>query len=281
MCSIPAWQTALAVYVCSDLFPGDQVRQENKNTITPGCSHQSMKDIQSQADSRRINIKKVGVKKVSYPITVKDKAQNTQHTVATANLYVNLPHEFKGTHMSRFVEILNEFHGEITIHSFSSILSKMKERLDAQASHLELDFPYFLRCEKNGRSYVAHYQCAMHGSLLADDDFTLTIDVPISLPILEKKKARLPGSMGKWGTVTVSVRFRQFFWIEDLLQLIEKAVEEESKEVAGKKNNTLLVESLAKTVASGLEAVREIKWFSVTANNFGDDFSTFAAVESC
>lgn len=240
-----------------------------------------MKDIQSQADSRRINIKKVGVKKVSYPITVKDKAQKTQHTVASANLYVNLPHKFKGTHMSRFVEILNEFHGEITIKSFSSILSKMKERLDAEASHLELEFPYFLRCKKNGRNYVAHYQCAMHGSLLVKDDFTLTIDVPIILPILEKKKARLPGSMGNWGTVTVSVRFRQFFWIEDLLLLIEKAVERELNDGAVKKNSTLSVESLAKTVASGLEAAQEIEWFSVTVNNFGDDFSTFAAVESC
>lgn len=239
-----------------------------------------MKDIQSQADSRRINIKKVGVKQVSYPITVKDKAQKTQHTVASANLYVNLPHEFKGTHMSRFVEILNEFHGEITIKSFSSILSKMKERLDAQASHLELEFPYFLRCNKNGRNYVAHYQCTMHGSLLIEDDLILTIDVPISLPLPKKEKVRLPGSMGSWGMVTVSVRFRQFFWIEDLLLLIEEAVERELGGSTLIKNKTLSVESLAKTVASGLEATREIKWFSVAANNFGDDFSTFAAVES-
>ena len=85
-----------------------------------------MKDIQSLSDSRRINIKKVGVKTVSYPITVLDKAQNCQHTIATANMYVNLPHEFKGTHMSRFVEILNEFHGEINIQSFHRILEKMK-----------------------------------------------------------------------------------------------------------------------------------------------------------
>jgi GTP cyclohydrolase IB len=240
-----------------------------------------MKDIQSELDSRRINIKKVGVKKVPYPITVKDKAQKTQHTIASANLYVNLPHKFKGTHMSRFVEILNEFHGEITMKRFSAILAKMKERLDAEASHLELEFPYFLRCQKNGRSYVANYRCAMHGSLLDEDDFTITIDVPISLPILEKKAERLPGSMGSWGTVQVSVRFNQFFWIEDLLLLIEKGVERELNENGGPKEKTLSVESLSKTVASGLEDVNEIEWFSVTVHNFGDDFSTFAAVESC
>lgn len=240
-----------------------------------------MKDIQSQLDSRRINIKKVGVKKVPYPITVRDKAQKTQHTVAMANLYVNLPHKFKGTHMSRFVEILNEFHGEINIKSFSAILAKMKQRLDAEASHLEIEFPYFLKCQKNGRKYVAHYQCAMHGSLLEEDDFKLTIEVPISLPLLEKKRERLPGSMGSWGTVVVSVRFNQFFWIEDLLLLIENAVEKELNDESLQLTNTISVEALSKTVASGLEDVDEIEWFSVTAHNFGDDFSTFAEIESC
>lgn len=240
-----------------------------------------MKDIQSQLDSRRINIKKVGVKEVPYPITVKDKAQKTQHTIANANLYVNLPHKFKGTHMSRFVEILNEFHGEITIQSFSSILQKMKERLDAEASHLELEFPYFLKTTKNGKSYTANYQCCMHGSLLDDQDLTLTVDVPVTLPFLEKRSARLPGSMGSWGMVKVSVRFRQFYWIEDLVLLIEKGVERELNNSLKTEEKALSVEPLSKTIASVLEEVPEIEWFSVTANNFGDDFSTFAAVESC
>jgi len=240
-----------------------------------------MKDMQSQFDSRRINIKKVGVKKVSYPIIVKDKSQKKQHTIATANLYVNLPHEFKGTHMSRFVEILNECRGEITMKSFSSILAKMKERLDAEASHLELEFPYFTKCKKNGRDYVANYKCAIHGSLLKESKLTLSIDVPICLPNFEKKQERFPGSMGSWGIVQVSVRFNQFFWIEDLLELIEKAVERELNENFHNTSGSLSVESLSKTVGSGLEDTNEIEWFSVTVHNFGDDFSTFAAVKSC
>lgn len=240
-----------------------------------------MKDIQSQFDSRRINIKKVGVKKVSYPITVKDKSQKKQHTIATANLYVNLPHEFKGTHMSRFVEILNEYRGEITMKRFSSILAKMKERLDAEASHLELEFPYFTKCEKNGRDYVANYICSIHGSLLTESVLTLTVDVPICLPNFEKKQARLPGSMGSWGTARVSVRFNQFFWIEDLIMLIEKAVEKEVSETFQDSSGCLSVESLSKRVSSRLEDTPEIEWFSVRTHNFGDDFSTFAAVESC
>jgi hypothetical protein len=104
-----------------------------------------MKDIQNLSDDRRINIRKVGVRRISYPVTVLDKARSIQKTVATVNMYVNLPHRFKGTHMSRFIEILNRFHGEINLKSFHRILQEMKDRLNAEAAHMEIEFPYFLQ----------------------------------------------------------------------------------------------------------------------------------------
>jgi len=241
-----------------------------------------MKDIQSQLDSRRINIKKVGVKTVSYPITVRDKAQKQQQTVATANMYVNLPHKFKGTHMSRFVEILNEFHGEIDIKSFHIILEKMKVRLEAEASHLEIEFPYFLTKVRNGGSrHLGHYQCSMHGSLENEDELTLSVEVPISLPIAEKITQRLPGSMGRWGKVDVKLRFRQFFWIEDIILLIEKSVEEELDDLSIKDRKVLSVEALTRRVGATLEKIEALRWYSVTVHNFGDECSTFATLESC
>jgi GTP cyclohydrolase IB len=241
-----------------------------------------MKDIQSQLDSRRINIKKVGVKTVSYPITVRDKAQKRQQTVATANMYVNLPHKFKGTHMSRFVEILNEFHGEIDIKSFHIILEKMKDRLEAEASHLEIEFPYFLKKVRNGgSSHLGHYQCSMHGSLQKEDELTLSLEVPISLPIVEKNPRSLPGSMGRWGKADVSVRFRHFFWIEDIILLIEETVEEELNDFSAKETKVLSVESLARRLSATLEQIEEINWYSITVHNFGDECSTFATLESC
>ena len=240
-----------------------------------------MKDIQSQLDSRRINIKKVGVKTISYPITVRDKSQRHQHTVATVNMYVNLPHRFKGTHMSRFVEILNEFHGEIDIKSFQAVLGKMKDRLEAEASHLEIAFPYFLHKARNGEAgHLAHYKCQMHGSLQQDDDLKISVEVPISLPIAEKNPHRLPGSLGRWGKAEVSVRFRQFFWIEDIITLIEQAVEEELSGLASRERKVLSVESLTRRVAACLEKIAAIRWFAVTIHNFGDECSTFAAIES-
>jgi GTP cyclohydrolase I len=240
-----------------------------------------MKDIQSLSDSRRININKFGVKTVSYPITVLDKAQNRQHTIATANMYVNLPHKFKGTHMSRFVEILNEFHGEITIQSFHRILEKMKVRLEAEASHLELEFLYFLERKRNGETLgLGHYKCSMHGSLEIDDDLKLQVEVPISLPIVEKNLNQLPGSMGNWGKAEVSVRFRQFFWIEDIITLIEEAVCHEINKLSSKVRRILSVEDLTRSVGASLDEVDAIKWFSVTIHNFGEDCSTFATLES-
>src|SRR5205085_9959951 len=104
----------------------------------------SMHDTQSQGDDRCIPIDRVGVSDLHYPITVLDRAHETQHTVASLSLSVNLPHHFKGTHMSRFIEILNEHRGEVTLRTLPQILRAMKNRLEADSAHIEVYFPYFL-----------------------------------------------------------------------------------------------------------------------------------------
>jgi GTP cyclohydrolase I len=90
-----------------------------------------MIDVQSRPDFRQIEINKVGVKNIEYPITVLDKRNKIQHTVGRVNMYVNLPHQFKGTHMSRFIEILNEYRGTINIKAIATILRQMKKKLKA------------------------------------------------------------------------------------------------------------------------------------------------------
>ena len=103
-----------------------------------------LRDVQAEPDFRHIPIDKVGVKDIRYPIVVLDKKNKFQHTVASINMYVDLPHQFKGTHMSRFVEILNEHRGEVTVKNFPQILKKMKEKFSATTAHLEVEFPYFV-----------------------------------------------------------------------------------------------------------------------------------------
>src|SRR4030067_3671909 len=126
-----------------------------------------MIDIQNREDHRRIEINKVGVKTIQYPITVLDKRNKVQHTVGKVNMYVNLPQHFKGTHMSRFIEILNEYRGTINIKAISTILSKMKEKLNAESDYMEVEFPYFIqkRAPVSGAKSLMGYTCQFLASL--------------------------------------------------------------------------------------------------------------------
>lgn len=240
-----------------------------------------MKDIQSQVDDRRINIKKVGVKTITYPVTVLDKAKSKQQTIATVNMYVNLPHRFKGTHMSRFVEILNQYHGAIDLENFHLILQEMKERLDAEASHMEIEFPYFLSNGKSEESLSVHrYNCMMRGSLSSESDLEFRVTVPIYLPMRNEQSSTLPRSAGNWGNALVRVRFNTFMWIEDLILEIEKRIAAEIDTLSGDKESSLSVEAVTRSIGSCLKELNEVQTFSVTVENLCDDYSTFAMMES-
>jgi GTP cyclohydrolase I len=221
-----------------------------------------MKDIQNLQDDRRINIRKVGVKTVSYPITVLDRQKKLQHTVATVDMYVNLPHRFKGTHMSRFVEILNRFHGKFDLQKFHLILQEMKEQLEAQAAHLEIRFPYFLERSDQSDAGMERYECRMHGSLQECDDLVMELNVPITLP----------NSLGRWGYAHVSVRFNEFIWLEDLISRVQQAIK------AGAESAS--VESLCGQLGDTLKGTPAISWFRVEVENLAHGCSTFATVES-
>ncbi len=236
-----------------------------------------MKDIQSQIDHRRINIKKVGVKDISYPITVLDKEKKVQRTVANVNMYVDLPHRFKGTHMSRFIEILNRFHEGINLKNFHLILEEMKDRLDAQEAHMELEFPYFLRnIKKSSAIGTSEYNCRMHGLLDSGDDFILEVKVPISPPVPDQESKALPRSLGHWGDATICLRFKNFVWIEDLIQQVEEVIKQSSTSAP---RSSLSVENIAKALGNKLSNLSDIMWFSLMVENFSEGYSTFASLE--
>ncbi|MDF1577468.1 MAG: GTP cyclohydrolase I FolE2 [Desulfobulbales bacterium] len=242
-----------------------------------------MKDIQNQPDHRRINIKKVGVKNISYPIKVLDKTRRRQSSVATVNMYVNLPHHFKGTHMSRFVEILNRFHGNIDLKSFHAILDEMKERLQAEEAHIEMEFPYFLKNEP-GRGMVGinEYTCRMHGSLGRTDELVMNIQVPIYPPLTSQADDSLPRFLGRWGVAEVSLSFKHFIWIEDLIKMIEEVTlhnldwSDSPSSPAGK---SLSVEGMTRAIGEKLAGNTDISRFTVTVKNLAAGFNTFATLE--
>ncbi len=232
-----------------------------------------MKDIQSSRDSRHIDIRKVGVKTITYPISVLDKANRMQATVATVNMYVNLPHHFKGTHMSRFVEILNQFHGAFNLKTFRSILDMMKERLHAQSAHLEMAFPYFLTTAVHAGTHVAamhRYDCRLLGSLSSHFDLRVEVDVPLTAdhPVSQQGS----GLVGLWGMVTVAVRMRSFLWIEDLIALVEHAMQSRSW-------NRETVESLSLVIGDALQQCGAFSWYKVVVKNSASEYSAFAVCQ--
>lgn len=253
-----------------------------------------MKDIQNQPDSRRINIQKVGVKHISYPITVLDKKNTTQKTVATVNMYVNLPHHFKGTHMSRFIEILNHFQGEINLKNFHQILADMKRRLQAQAAHLQIDFPYF--CERAARDdsppspkemgrrghLLTEYHCSMHGSLDSQNDLVVTVEVPIYPPSPSQQDFALPRSLGHWGLATVSVRLLHFIWLEDLIHGVEAVTSHnlrwDANDTATVAHTNLAVEGLTQALGRCLQDNPAICWYAITVKNYSEGCNTFASL---
>jgi GTP cyclohydrolase I len=254
-----------------------------------------MNDIQNQRDHRKIEINKVGVKQIRYPITVLDKARGVQHTVASVNMYVDLPHQFKGTHMSRFIEILNKFKGDISIKNFSNILAEMKQRLKAKSAHLEVEFPYFIEKEApvTKAKSLMEYVCRFCGSSnqVEKDDFFLGIVVPITTVCPCSKEISQFGAHNQRSIVTVRLRFRKFIWIEDIVQLIEDCAScdlysilkrADEKFVTEKAyENPMFVEDVVREIAKRLGADSNITWFAVESENFESihNHSAYAFVE--
>ncbi|MCL2457430.1 MAG: GTP cyclohydrolase, FolE2/MptA family [Desulfobulbus sp.] len=231
-----------------------------------------MKDIQNLHDSRRINIRKVGVKSISYPIIVLDRASTTQQTLARVNMYVNLPHRFKGTHMSRFVEILNRFHGQFNIKTCHLILEEMKRRLEAESAHLEIEFPFFLATgSEEQEPGMARYDCRLHGTLAQAFDLVIEVDVPVALSI-RSNLGQAPVLGGIWGGVTAAVRMKHFLWIEDLIALIRQ-------ETAPRTAQSETVESLCCRLSDALRATGSFHWYKVVVKNISSGYSTFASSE--
>ena len=251
-----------------------------------------MKDIQSQFDHRRINIKKVGVKDITYPIMLLDKAKKLQRTVANFNMYVNLPHRFKGTHMSRFVEILNQYHGEIDIKNFRLILEEMKDRLDAQSAHMEIEFPYFLKQVPSHANAIGlgEYRCKMHAVLDEEYKLVVEITVPIAPSLTAQNSEGLPRSPGHWGNAVISIQCLNFIWIEDVIKMVEEVIGQnhlhgDEEQLVGSNGGELRashipsVEKIVKALGSRFTGNNDILCFSITVENLAEGYKTFATLD--
>jgi len=250
-------------------------------------------DVQNSKDYRNIDINKAGVKSIKYPITVLDKKNKTQHTIATINMYVDLPYHFKGTHMSRFIEILNRYRQGINIKNLYTILNEMKKKLSAQSAHIEIEFPYFIEkiAPVSKAKSLMEYTCKLWGSLNDEVDICLGVEVPVTTLCPCSKEMSKKGAHNQRGIVSVKVRFKKFFWIEDVIKIAEKSASSEvysllkrpdEKHVTEKAyENPMFVEDVVRSVAQKLEKNPNIIWFSVESENIESihNHSAYALVE--
>ena len=238
-------------------------------------------DVQSSEDSRRIAINKVGIKDIRHPVRIRDRSGGEQHTIANFNMYVDLPHNFKGTHMSRFVAILNNHEREITVQSFKEIVVEMTERLEAQSGHVEMGFPYFVNktAPVSGVQSLLDYEVTFKGDFTDGDmAMTMTVVVPVTSLCPCSKEISEYGAHNQRSHVTVAVRTQGFMWIEELIELVEK---EASCELYGllkrpdekyvterAYDNPKFVEDMVRDVAARLNQDERVIGYTIESENF-------------
>ncbi|OHD17225.1 MAG: GTP cyclohydrolase [Spirochaetes bacterium GWB1_59_5] len=240
-----------------------------------------MVDIQSMKDDRRIAIKKVGVKGLRYPITVLDRANSLQHTTATVNLYADLPHDFKGTHMSRFIEVFNEHRRDLSMPRFLAMLDELRGALEAETAYCDLHFPYFI--EKSApvsrQKGMMSYECSYEGASSATGrEFWVTVQVPVQTVCPCSKAISEYGAHNQRGLVKVRVKLGPFFWIEDIVAIVERSASsdvytllkrEDEKFVTERAfDKPMFVEDVVREVYKELQSIGTFPRFSVEAENF-------------
>lgn len=251
-------------------------------------------DVQGSADTRRIAIDRVGIKDIRHPVRVLDRSGTEQHTVATFNMYVYLPHDFKGTHMSRFVEILNRHEREISVSSFKTMLSEMSERLESEAGHIEMRFPFFInkKAPISGVESLLDYEVTFIGEIRdGRPRLELKVMVPVTSLCPCSKEISAFGAHNQRSHVTVQVRMERFMWLEELIELVEH---EASSELYGllkrpdekfvterAYSNPKFVEDLVRDVAKRLNEDDRILAYIVEAENFESihNHSAYALIE--
>jgi GTP cyclohydrolase I len=251
-------------------------------------------DVQNSADTRRIAINKVGIKDIRHPVRVRDRNGGEQHTIANFNMYVNLPHNFKGTHMSRFVQILNSHEKEISVTSFREMLTEMAERLEAEAGHIEMNFPYFInkRAPISGVQSLLDYDVTLIGEIKDGEPLMyIKVVVPVTSLCPCSKEISAYGAHNQRSHVTVQVRTNGFVWIEEIIDLVEN---EASCELYGllkrpdekyvterAYDNPKFVEDMVRDVAVRLNRDERFSAYVVESENFESihNHSAYALIE--
>lgn len=252
-----------------------------------------MRDVQSEKDNRGKDIDKVGIKGLRYPIVLLDKNNKVQHTIAEIDMYVFLPMDYRGTHMSRFIEVINVYRKEISIENLEPILRNLKQRLNSKKAEISLKFPYFI--EKKSpitQNYGLNYYDIKFDAVCEDIyDFTLTVSaIGMSLCPCSKEISKY-NAHNQRVNVSVSVKMSKIVWIEEVVDIIERNVSspvfvllkrEDEKFVTERSyENPKFVEDIVRDISIELDRNEKVTWYSVEAESFESihPFNAYAYIE--
>ena len=253
-----------------------------------------LKDTQNERDYRRIPIDRVGVKNLRFPLRIRDRDSAEQSTVAVVSLAVDLPHHFKGTHMSRFVEVLHAHGNVLTVADIAAMPRELLKKLDSEKAHVEFRFPYFRTkaAPATGAKGLIDYGVIFEVNAVKDNvDFVVTVEVPVTTLCPCSKAISARGAHNQRGVVTFAVRFDEPVWIEDLIEIVEASAScglysllkrpDEKLVTETAYDNPVFVEDLVRNVATRARKHKHITWFRVEAENFESihNHNAYAVVE--
>jgi GTP cyclohydrolase IB len=253
-----------------------------------------LQDKQSERDDRELRIDKVGVRGLRFPIQIRDKERALQNTVATIGMYVDLPKEFKGTHMSRFIEVLNAHGSVVHVENINDILFAMQKKLKAESAHLEMEFPYFMvkRAPVSGQEGVMDYTARFDATVTGREiDFVLTVKVAVTTLCPCSRAISKHGAHNQRGEVTVQIRSEKAIWIEDLIEVVERSASSELYSLLKREDekavterayeNPVFVEDLVRNVVTKLKAHPDVSWYKVEAENYESihNHNAYACIE--
>jgi GTP cyclohydrolase I len=276
------------------MFRNNETEVTLRVAESDGKGRVQLHDKQSERDHRELPIDKVGVRNLRFPIQVRDKARSLQNTIATIGMYVDLPKEFKGTHMSRFIEVLHAHGSVVHVENITDILYAMQKKLKSATAHLEMEFPFFLvkKAPVSRRESVMDYTARFDATACGKEiDFVLTVKAAVTTLCPCSKAIAKHGAHNQRGEVTVQIRSRRAIWIEDLVAMIESSASSELYSLLKRQDekavteraydNPVFVEDLVRNAALRLNAHPDVTWYKVEAENFESihNHNAYACIE--
>ncbi len=270
----------------------------NFPTLIPvpiGKIEKSIPDIQSNEDTRRLAIDQVGIRSIKHPVKVRDRSHGDQNTIASFNMYVGLPHNFKGTHMSRFVEVLNQHEYAISVKSFRDIVKEVAERLNSESSRIEMTFPYFMEksAPVTGVKSLVDYEATLLGELIDGEVKLISrVVVPVTSLCPCSKEISNYGAHNQRSHVTITVLSDQFVWLEELIELAERNASsqlygllkrpDEKFVTEEAYDNPKFVEDMVRDIAGELNKDERIAGYIVESENFESihNHSAYASISN-